>query len=127
MSWNKYNLWNLSRFSAHINHQSATFFQQKWAAKGMARAYHGEHIPEKVWERLFSRRLRSVVEMPPKYLAAYDGSEQAAGRGSGRHHDPKDPRAGTPVVSNIFSVTERQRLSGATKSTSIGVPARGRN
>ena len=47
------------------------------------RAYHGEHIPEKKWVRLFSRRLLSAVEMPPQYLATHDGSEQAAGRGSG--------------------------------------------
>lgn len=60
-----------------------TFFQQKWAAKSKTRAYHGEHIPEKKWKRLFSRRLLSAVELPPEYLAAYDGSEQAAGRGSG--------------------------------------------
>jgi hypothetical protein len=33
--------------------------------------------------RLFSRRLLSAVDMPPEYLAANDGSEQAAGRGSG--------------------------------------------
>ncbi|OAA68999.1 30S ribosomal subunit S4 [Cordyceps fumosorosea ARSEF 2679] len=60
-----------------------TFFQQKWAAKSRARAYHGEHIPEKKWVRLFSPRLMSAVDMPPEYLAAHDGSEQAAGRGSG--------------------------------------------
>ncbi len=36
------------------------------------------------WERMFSRRLLSVVDMDPAYLAKHDGSEQAAGRGSGR-------------------------------------------
>lgn len=60
-----------------------TFFQQKWAAKSKTRGYHGEHIPEKKWKRLFSRRLMSAVDMSPEYLAAHDGSEQAAGRGSG--------------------------------------------
>lgn len=33
---------------------------------------------------MFSRRLLSVVNMQPGYLAKYDGSEQATGRGSGR-------------------------------------------
>lgn len=61
-----------------------TFFQQKWAAKSKTRGYHGEHVPEKKWVRLFSRRLLSAVDMPPKYLALHDGSEQATGRGSGR-------------------------------------------
>jgi len=60
-----------------------TFFQQKWDAKSRSRAYHGDHIPEKKWVRLFSRHLQSVVDMPPSYLGANDGSEQAAGRGSG--------------------------------------------
>ena len=50
----------------------------------MMRAYHGDHIPERQWERMFSRRLNTVVNMEPRYMAEYDGSEQAAGRGSGR-------------------------------------------
>ncbi|KAG6284922.1 hypothetical protein E4U46_006408 [Claviceps purpurea] len=84
-SWNKYNLYNLYRNAGREPQirGTPTFFQQKWAAKSKTRAYHGEHIPEKKWTRLFSRRLLSAVEMPPEYLAAHDGSEQAAGRGSG--------------------------------------------
>jgi ribosomal protein S4 len=61
-----------------------TFFQQKWKAKAMTRGYHGEHIREGKWERMFSRRLLSVVDMDPEYMAKHDGSEQAAGRGSGK-------------------------------------------
>ncbi|KAJ6444271.1 30S ribosomal subunit S4 [Purpureocillium lavendulum] len=84
-SWNKYNLYNLYR---NVGREpqirgTPTFFQQKWAAKAKTRSYHGEHIPEKKWVRLFSRRLLSAVDLPPQYLAANDGSEQAAGRGSG--------------------------------------------
>lgn len=60
-----------------------TFFQMKWNAKARSRGYHGEHIAEKKWKRLFSHRLQSAVDLPPKYLAEHDGSEQAAGRGSG--------------------------------------------
>ncbi|KZZ99203.1 Ribosomal protein S4/S9 [Moelleriella libera RCEF 2490] len=84
-SWNKYNLYNIHRNAGREPQirGTPTFFQQKWAAKSKTRAYHGEHIPEKKWKRLFSRRLLSAVELPPEYLAAYDGSEQAAGRGSG--------------------------------------------
>jgi hypothetical protein len=37
---------------------------------------------------MFSRRLPSVVNMHPSYMAKYDGSEQAAGRGSGRELPP---------------------------------------
>ncbi|KAG6031733.1 hypothetical protein E4U41_007459 [Claviceps citrina] len=84
-SWNKYNLYNLYRNAGREPpiRGTPTFFQQKWAAKSKTRAYHGEHIPEKKWVRLFSRRLLSAVDLPPEYLAAHDGSEQAAGRGSG--------------------------------------------
>lgn len=60
-----------------------TFFQQKWSAKSRTRGYHGEHVPEKKWKRIFDRRLSAAVDMPPRYLATHDGSEQAAGRGSG--------------------------------------------
>lgn len=61
-----------------------TFFQQKWIAKSLTRGYHGEHIKEYQWERMFSRRPLSAVNMDPAYMARRDGSEQAAGRGSGR-------------------------------------------
>ncbi|KAL4722498.1 hypothetical protein ACLX1H_010375 [Fusarium chlamydosporum] len=84
-SWNKYNLFNIARAAGReppVNGR-ATFFQQKWAAKSKTRGYHGEHVSEKKWVRLFSRRLMSAVDLPPQYLAANDGAEQAAGRGSG--------------------------------------------
>ncbi|RDA86802.1 hypothetical protein CP532_6394 [Ophiocordyceps camponoti-leonardi (nom. inval.)] len=84
-TWNKHNVYNLYRSVGRepLVNRNSTFFQQKWAAKSKTRAYHGDHIQEKKWKRLFSRRLRSVVDMPPQYLAAHDGSEQATGRGSG--------------------------------------------
>ncbi|KAJ4006652.1 hypothetical protein NW752_010652 [Fusarium irregulare] len=84
-SWNKYNLFNIARATGREPPVKgrATFFQQKWAAKSKTRGYHGEHVSEKKWVRLFSRRLQSAVDLPPEYLAANDGAEQAAGRGSG--------------------------------------------
>ncbi|KAJ4425178.1 hypothetical protein N0V82_000233 [Gnomoniopsis sp. IMI 355080] len=85
MTWNKYNLFNLTNVQRTIpNFIRRTFFQQKWTAKALARAYHGEHIKEQKWQRMFDRRLRSVVDMNPKYMAHNDGAEQATGRGSGR-------------------------------------------
>lgn len=81
-SWNKYNLYNLTRLKP-INTAFFTFYQQKWKAKSMSRAYHGEQIREKQWQRMFTPRLNAVVPIEPKYLAEFDGSELAAGRGSG--------------------------------------------
>lgn len=80
-----------------------TFFQQKWSAKSRTRGYHGEHVPEKKWKRMFSRRLNAAVDMPPRYLASYDGSEQAAGRGSGL-------ATGQPSAADFW---ERPRPAGA--------------
>ena len=97
MSWNKYNLYNLSKLRIEESRLGdRTFFQQKWAAKAMTRAYHGEHIKEGQWERMFSRRLNSVVNMEPTYMAEFDGSEYAAGRGSGREVPPTDLSYGKP-------------------------------
>ncbi|KAJ4387169.1 hypothetical protein N0V93_007758 [Gnomoniopsis smithogilvyi] len=85
MTWNKYNLFNLTKVQRTIpNFIRRTFFQQKWTAKALTRAYHGEHIKEQKWQRMFDRRLRSVVDMNPRYMAHNDGAEQATGRGSGR-------------------------------------------
>lgn len=86
MSWNKHNVYNLNRKIGNDRslQDRMTFFQQKWDAKSRTRGYHGDHITEKSWKRTFSHRLMSAVELPPEYLAAHDGSEQAAGRGSGK-------------------------------------------
>ena len=65
-----------------------TYFQQKWTAKSATRAYHGEHIREGQWSRMFTTRLPSVIPMNARYLAEFDGSEQAAGRGSGKDIPP---------------------------------------
>ncbi|KAL4928314.1 mitochondrial 37S ribosomal protein uS4m [Aspergillus undulatus] len=81
-SWSKYNLYNLNRLRTPPT-IGRTFFQQKWAAKSIARNYHGEQIRESQWTRMFSKRLRSVVPMSTLKLAQDDGSEASAGRGSG--------------------------------------------
>ncbi|KAI1266845.1 alpha-L RNA-binding motif-containing protein [Xylariaceae sp. FL1019] len=116
-SWNKYNLYNLSKVQRPVEigkYNAPTFFQQKWKAKGMLRSYHGEHIVERKWERMFSRRLLSVVNMDPKYMATNDGSEMAAGRGSGKDTEPKwdarsvAPKMATPYMQMTFAPMERR-------------------
>ncbi|KAI1503037.1 hypothetical protein F5X99DRAFT_131630 [Biscogniauxia marginata] len=115
-TWNKYNLYNMYRQrNPKIGRgDNETFFQQKWRAKGMLRAYHGEHVVERKWERMFSRRLLGVASMDAKYMAAYDGSELAAGRGSGRDQPPKwdkdfipEPTL-TPYMQMAFAPMERR-------------------
>ncbi|KAI4751651.1 alpha-L RNA-binding motif-containing protein [Aureobasidium sp. EXF-3400] len=80
--WSKWTLYNISRLQTPPA-RSKTFFQQKWLAKSLTRAYHGEQIREGKWTRMFDRRLPAVVPMDYKLLARTDGSEQAQGRGSG--------------------------------------------
>lgn len=87
---NKYTLYNLARVTAPPT-ASRTFFQQKWTAKSISRAYHGEYIREGQWTRMFDRRAPAVVPMNAGYLAGHDGSDQSAGRGSGRQIAPVDP------------------------------------
>lgn len=119
MTWNKYNLYNLSRMKGPDNSFSGTFFQQKWAAKAATRAYHGEQIREKQWERMFNRKLNAVVPMDHRYLGEYDGSELAAGRGSGLEQKPpeypldpdkalKSRTRQTPYMNMTYAPTERR-------------------
>ncbi|EEH03751.1 NAM9+ protein [Histoplasma capsulatum G186AR] len=106
-SWNKVNLYNLKH--ASIPHTSSkTFFQQKWIAKSLARTYHGEQVRESQWEKMFSRRLRSVVPMDANYLARNDGSFESAGRGSGL--EGVGPRRAplTPHMQMTFAPLERR-------------------
>lgn len=106
--WNKYNLYNLSRLSVP-NTATRTYFQQKWTAKASSRAYHGEVVPEKQWERMFSRTANAVVPMNPTYLAGHDGSEHAAGRGSGlQGEEPRKVPEMTPYTQMVYHPLERR-------------------
>ncbi|KAL8399951.1 hypothetical protein RB594_000380 [Gaeumannomyces avenae] len=115
-SWNKYNLYNLAKLRVHERSlTSKTFFQQKWFAKARSRAYHGEHIRESKWERMFSRRFNAVVDMDPRYMAQHDGSEQASGRGSGKlslwgdqRTNSKNGDRPTPYMQMAYAPLERR-------------------
>lgn len=110
MSWNKFNMYNLARMQLSRNRRSGTFFQQKWAAKSLTRGYHGGTMREGDWERMFSRRLLGTVDIDPAYLARYDGSEQAAGRGSGRDLNPNDRRPAVSADQFSKSWNARRRM-----------------
>lgn len=107
-SWSKYNLYNLSRITTPP-YKTRTLFQQKWTAKSLLRAYHSEQVSEGVWERMFTRRLKSVVSMDPAYLARNDGSRESAGRGSGlmRSDRVRHPKS-IPYMQMTFAPLERR-------------------
>ncbi|OJD20068.1 hypothetical protein AJ78_00085 [Emergomyces pasteurianus Ep9510] len=106
-SWNKVNLYNLKHASIPYT-SSKTFFQQKWLAKSLARTYHGEQVRESQWEKMFSRRLRSVVPMDANYLARNDGASESAGRGSGLEGVGPRKAPLTPHMQMTFAPLERR-------------------
>lgn len=71
----------------------------------MTRAYHGEQIREKQWQRMFRRTLPAVVPMDHKYLAQNDGSEQALGRGSGEDEPTDFSSRSTPQMTPYMHMT----------------------
>lgn len=80
----------------------------------MTRAYHGEMIREKQWQCMFTSKMDAVIPMDHRYLAEHDGSELAAGRGSGLEWDPnsealppKNPAA-VPYMNMTYAPVERR-------------------
>ncbi|KAJ5661726.1 uncharacterized protein N7477_009342 [Penicillium maclennaniae] len=107
-SWSKYNLYNMQRFR-NPGAVNRTFFQQKWTAKALSRAYHGEQVREGQWKRMFSKRIRSVIPMNTNDLAADDGSKASAGRGSGLEKAEKGiTKRLTPYTQMAFAPLERR-------------------
>ncbi|KAJ5562225.1 hypothetical protein N7461_000986 [Penicillium sp. DV-2018c] len=109
-SWSKYNLYNLQRFRSPPT-TNRTFFQQKWSAKAVSRAYHGEQVREGQWKRMFDHRIRSVIPMSASDLAADDGSLASAGRGSGlgkQDGDATNQNRRIPYTHMAFAPLERR-------------------
>ena len=105
-SWNKYNLYNLTRIRSPLN-PSQTYFQQKWYSKSLTRTYHGIGVKEKHWKRQFKPVVRSVVNLNPSYLAFHGGSDESAGRGSGLGARSYITRS-TPYMNMLYSQLERR-------------------
>ena len=84
-----------------------TYFQQKWYAKKMTRAYHGDTLGETHWRRIFRPDMRSVVSMNANYLGRNDGSELSAGRGGGKSQGMDD--SGTETRMGIKQVSRRTK------------------
>jgi len=61
MSWNKTNLYNLVHQDKLPDLSNLTLYQQKWYAKRLTRAYHGDRVNERQWQSMFNSRL-PVVE-----------------------------------------------------------------
>jgi ribosomal protein S4 len=113
MSMNKINLYNMSRLRSPTHPTVArtqNFFKQKWVAKSELRSYHGEFVREGQWERMFNRRLESVVPMDAAYMAVNDGFVESSGRGSGlrQKEGRKKELQRTPYMLQTFAPLERR-------------------
>lgn len=109
--WSKWNLYNISRLQIP-QASNRTFFQQKWTAKALARAYHNPYVREGQWTRMFDRRLPAVVPVDFRALARGDGREEALGRGGGLMREGEEVgrkrRARTPYMHMAFHPLERR-------------------
>ena len=83
MSWNKYNLYNMTQRSRVVNNSNKTLYQQKWASKKDTRAYHGDQITERQWQSMFKTRLPTantkvggVEPHPPVFALTYAEMER---------------------------------------------------
>ncbi|PNS16878.1 37S ribosomal protein S4-like, mitochondrial [Sphaceloma murrayae] len=114
--WSRWTLYAINRMR-EPRHEYKTFFQQKWEAKSLTRAFHGNQIREKKWQLMFDRRLPAVMPMNAAQLAATDGSAMSAGRGSGQDDamisdrdewgQSKTPKR-TPYMQMAYWPTERR-------------------
>ncbi|RKP26112.1 hypothetical protein SYNPS1DRAFT_32824 [Syncephalis pseudoplumigaleata] len=70
MSWNKFNLYNLAHRALPPQTSRKTLFQQRWEAKRLTRGYHGDHLTERQWQRLFNAGGRATSSTLPSLTFA---------------------------------------------------------
>ncbi|TFY80865.1 hypothetical protein EWM64_g3146 [Hericium alpestre] len=118
MSWSKHNLYNLWRRSlgelrkeTDFTRTQATLFQQRWAAKALVRAYHGDFINEKIFKRWYLPSTLPDVR-PRRVQASADSevSKWARPRASDREarRQEEDSKELAPVGSLMFAEIERR-------------------
>ncbi|KAI0320498.1 hypothetical protein OF83DRAFT_1053049 [Amylostereum chailletii] len=124
MSWSRHNLYNLWRRSVgelsketKLTDTRKTLFQQRWLAKKLVRAYHGDFINEKIFKSWYLPD--TLPDVRPRYSMAGDDTselskwarqEKAVGKAArarkqaddGVHEDI------APVGSLMFSEVERR-------------------
>ena len=119
-SWNPKNLYNLWRRSlgakvsaTDYTRTTKTLFQQRWAAKQLVRAYHGDYINEKTFKRWYL-----PANLPDVRLAASVGDDSLllnkwANKASAvekelKRREEEASKGLAPVGSLMFSEVERR-------------------
>ncbi len=116
-SWSPQNLYNLWRRSctpfqeeAVFTQSSKTLFQQRWIAKRLTRAYHGDFINEKIFKRWYLRQLsrRPTTKTRRRYLLVeMDWTGQKSFQGDSKQRGRREA-CFAPVASLMFEEVERR-------------------
>jgi len=120
MSWNPKNLYNLWRRSlgakvsaTDYTRTTKTLFQQRWAAKQLVRAYHGDYINEKTFKRWYlpanlpDVRPTASVTDESLLLSKWANKTSAVEKEVKRREDEAS-KGLAPVGSLMFSEVERR-------------------
>ncbi|EPQ51589.1 alpha-L RNA-binding motif-containing protein [Gloeophyllum trabeum ATCC 11539] len=121
MSWHPRNLYNLWRRSlgkkvreTDFTNTTKTLFQQRWAAKQLVRAYHGDFINEKIFKRWYLPATLPDVR-PRKRIAGDDSIDLTSWAGRTRTAKREKERLAeeeakglAPVGSLMFAEVERR-------------------
>ncbi|EIW75934.1 alpha-L RNA-binding motif-containing protein [Coniophora puteana RWD-64-598 SS2] len=114
MSWSPRNLYNLWQRSygpraqdARFTRTSKTLFQQRWTAKALVRAYHGDYINEKIFKRWYLPQ--TLPDVRPRIAASAEQAalEAFAGREARRRRDEQE-KGMAPVGSLMLAEVERR-------------------
>lgn len=118
MSWSPQNLYNLWRRSctpfqeeAVFTQSSKTLFQQRWIAKRLTRAYHGDFINEKIFKRWYLPS--TLPDVRPRkreediFLWKWTGQDRKASKEL-RSREEDEKLALAPVASLMFEEVERR-------------------
>ena len=123
-SWSPRNLFNLWRRSSPDGDRHAeisftnmsrplTLFQQRWKSKTLARAYHGDHVNEKIFKRWYvpstlpDVRPRKAVSQASIGLAMFARKDDVAAQEQKRLEEV-EAKGMAPVGSLMFTEIERR-------------------
>ncbi|KAJ6465130.1 hypothetical protein DFH09DRAFT_1225659 [Mycena vulgaris] len=121
MSWTPKNLFNLYQRTVSqksekyqdivFSRNSETLFQQRWRSKSVVRAYHGDHINEKIFKRWYLPETLPDVRPRRKIFGDDQGTLQEFARRRQREkdEDADEMRSGlAPIGSLMFAEVERR-------------------
>ncbi|EUC60336.1 S4 RNA-binding domain protein [Rhizoctonia solani AG-3 Rhs1AP] len=111
MSWKAVNLWSIWNRSigpgtagARFTKSSKTLFQQRWAAKRFVRAYHGDWIAEKRFQRWFL-----PAGLPSTRPSTSSTTSKEVQDYAGRKRQPSERAATQPTPETSLMLVEVER------------------